>query len=148
MANGESKKQPSAPFAVPKQQEPDLARVRAYWEGLKRAGNEMPFWDDASLSSLPDLADRSMLIDVLTGPSRFRFGTVGSELVDRYGAGVADKFIDEIEPRSPFDYLLSQCFATLEARAPTYHRGAHGRLLLPMWGDGHIGMLLGAVEWR
>jgi hypothetical protein len=38
----------------------------------------------------------------------------------------------------------------VEARAPTYYRDAEGpssRLLLPMWGDGRISMLLGAVAW-
>jgi hypothetical protein len=52
--------------------------------------------------------------------------------------------------RAPFGYLRAQCSATVEARAPTCHEDAAGysRILLPMWGDGHIGMLLGAVDWR
>jgi hypothetical protein len=64
------------------------------------------------------------------------------------------KFADEIQPRTPFNYLCSQCSATVENREPTFfhHRsgagGAFSRLLLPMWGDGRIGMLLGAVDWH
>jgi hypothetical protein len=36
--------------------------------------------------------------------------------------------------------------ATVEGRAPTYYRSGDGagysRLVLPLWGDGRIGMLL------
>ena len=59
----------------------------------------------------------------------------------------------------PFQYLNSQGVATIERRAPTYYRHeatkrgssrateGYSRLILPTWGDGHIGMLLGAVAW-
>ncbi len=60
------------------------------------------------------------------------------------------KFLDEEALPGRLDFLLSQCNATVEARAPTFykHAGAppYARILLPMWGDGRIGMLLGAVE--
>ena len=118
----------------------------------------MPFWDDVSLAALPNLSGRLMLIDVFDKPLRFRFGIVGKELQARYRADVVGKFSDEIEIRHPFQYLNSQGLATIESRAPTYYRhevAKHGstraerysRLILPMWGDGHIGMLLGAVAW-
>jgi hypothetical protein len=140
----------SAPFPLPKTLERNLARVLAYWEGLKRADNDMPFWDDVKLSALPDLADSLLLIDVFVLPERFRFRTVGGGLAQRYGEAVMGKFIDELSLRTPFGYLRAQCSATVEARAPTCHEDAAGysRILLPMWGDGHIGMLLGAVDWR
>lgn len=141
---------PSAPFPLPKTPERSLARVLAYWEGLKRADNDMPFWDDVKLSALPDLADSLLLMDVFALPERFRFRTVGGGLAQRYGEAVTGKFIDELNLRAPFGYLRAQCSATVEARAPTYHVDAAGysRILLPMWGDGHISMLLGAVDWR
>lgn len=153
-------KRPAVPYALPKKLEGDLARVLAYWQSLKRAENDMPFWDDMTMSSLPDIANRLLLIRVFTKPERFRLGSVGQQLTERHGEPLAGHFIDEIELRNPFDYLRSQCSATVESRAATYYEHGPGgpknspaaapyaRLLLPLWGNGHIGMLLGAVEWR
>ena len=151
-------KRSTVPYSVPSKLEAELAHVRAYWEGLKRGEAGMPFWDDVNLAALPDLSGRLMLIDVFDKPLRFRFGIVGKELQARYRADVVGKFSDEIEIRHPFQYLNSQGLATIESREPTYYRhevAKHGstraerysRLILPMWGDGHIGMLLGAVAW-
>jgi len=153
-------KHPAVPFSLPRTIEPRLARVLAYWQGLKRAENEMPFLDDVTPSALPDLADRLMLIRAFAKPERFRLGSVGQRLLDRYGEPVAGHFIDEIELRNPFEYLRAQCSATVESRAPTYyqhdpsdseqsHRAdSYSRLLVPLWGDGHIGMVLGGVDWH
>jgi hypothetical protein len=59
------------------------------------------------------------------------------------------QFIDEMAQTFPIDRLLQQCHATVTTRAPTYWRGEtpsrHARILLPLWGDGHISMILGAV---
>ena len=140
---------PSTPFPLPTSLDKNLAHVLAYWESLKRADNNMPFWDDVKLSALPDLADRLLLIDVFTLPERFRFRTVGSGLAQRYGEVLNGKFPDEMNLRVPFGYLRAQCSATVESRAPTFHADAgYSRILMPMWGDGHIGMLLGAIDWR
>jgi hypothetical protein len=119
----------------------------------------MPFWDDANLSALPDLSSRLILIDVFDKPVRFRLGMLGEELKERHGGDVLGKFLDEIDVRAPLQYLNAQSSAAVESRAPTYYRhgsanrvgsrttDAYSRLLLPMWGDGRIGMLLGAVTW-
>ena len=58
-------KRPVIPFSVPRMIDPDLVRVRAHWESLKRGEAGMPFWDDFKTSSLPDLSDRLMLVDVI-----------------------------------------------------------------------------------
>jgi hypothetical protein len=137
------------PFPLPDKLAPALARARAYWEGLKRADNNMPFWDDVKLSALADQADSVLLIDAFEKPERFRFNTVGAGLAQRYGEPVKGKFLDELRLRDLFGYLRAQASATVEARAPTYHEaGGVSRLLLPMWGDGHVSMLLGVVDWR
>jgi hypothetical protein len=68
-----------------------------------------------------------------------------------YGAAIDSRFLDEIDLHAPFDGLIGQCTATVENSAPTYHRqtaagkGGYARLLLPLWGNGRIEMLLGAV---
>ena len=143
------------PFAIPAKLPLDLRRVRDYWESLKRGENSMPFWDDVKLSSLPDLSGHLMLLDALENPRRFRFGSVGEQIRKLYGTDFANKFVDEIDPKVPFEFLTAQGSATIEAKVPTNftseagtgrgrHRG-YARLLLPMWGDGRVGMLLGAI---
>jgi len=138
------------PYAVPTRLSPDLARVLDYWKGLLRGAATMPFWDDAKPSDLPDLAGRLVLIDVFDQPERFRLNSIGADLE---GQALTGKFIDHASLDSPFDFLRSQASATVESAAPTYYHQAadgdaraYGRLLLPMWGEGRIGMLLGAVD--
>lgn len=137
------------PFVVPTRLSPDLARIHAYWEGLLRGSATVPFWDDVKPTDFPDIAGRVFLIDVMGPQERFRFAQVGAGLTTE--VEVAGKFIDECTPHRPFEFLRSQCSATVECAAPTYFReeGAalpFGRLLLPLWGDGRISMLLGAVD--
>jgi hypothetical protein len=142
------------PFALPKKLEPDLARVVAYWDALKRGEAEVPFWDDVNPTSLPELAAKLFMIDTLDKPMRFRFsfGVVGAEVKRAHGGVLDGRFLDEIEARPPLQFLLSQCSATVESRRPTYYRHAaapggsnatHGysRLMLPLWGDSGIGLL-------
>jgi hypothetical protein len=142
----------AVPFPLPVKLERDLARVLAYWQGLRRAENSMPFWDDLNLSALSGTSAALLLIDVFDKPERFRFNHFADELTQRAG-DLTGKFVDEADLRDPFAYLRAQCSATVEARAPTYYRSAaagasqaYARILLPMWGDGRIGMLLGAVD--
>jgi hypothetical protein len=148
------------PYPMPKKLAPNLARVRAYWEGLRRGEAKMPFWDDVNLASLPDLSGRLLLVDVFAKPQRFRFNFVGQQLAQRYGETIVGKFADEMESKNPFDYFLSQANATVERGAPSCYTHAaataaksrksapYARLLMPMWGDGRVGMLLGVVDWR
>jgi hypothetical protein len=144
-------------YSLPDELEPDLTHIRAYWNGLKRGSNDIPFWDDVKFSLRSRLGRESMLIDVFENPLRFRFDLIGTDLTDWYGKAIANKFLDEIEPRAPFDDLIRQSKATVEGCAPTYycqaaagkrvaeHPGGYARLLLPLWGNGRIEMLLGAV---
>ncbi|MEO6340182.1 MAG: hypothetical protein ABIO39_09110 [Caulobacteraceae bacterium] len=142
-------------FELPEKLNPALAQVLAYWEGLKRGGNEIPFWDDVNLTALPDLATQIALVDVFEGPERFRFGLIGSELADGQPLPVAGKFLDEVSLTRPLEYLRAQSSATVEGRLPTYFEcqdapgltgaAAKRRLVLPLWGEGQIRMLLVAV---
>lgn len=136
------------PYRLPAHLSADLSRVLAYWQGLLRGGADMPFWDDAKLSDLPDLASRLFLIDVFARPERFRFGVVGAEVTAEEVSGL---FLDEAHLNTPFQLLRSQCSAAVECAEPVYFREEesghpYSRLLLPMWGDGRISMLLGALD--
>jgi hypothetical protein len=139
-----------AAFPPPDHLEPDLERVRAYWNGLKRGENNIPFWDDVKLSTQAPLADHIMMIEAFENPPRFRFDLVGEDVTRRYGATIAGKFTDEVHLHPPINHITDQCQATIEQRAPTYfsHTAdgiSYSRLILPLWGNGHIEMLIGAT---
>jgi hypothetical protein len=139
------------PFSVPSTLEPALARVRDYWLGLRRGQADIPFMDDVKLSALSDAGVDLVLVDAFERPLRFRIALAGSGIARRYGSPVEGVFADELTPLAPLDYFLSQCSASAEGRSPTFYRNArhpgYGRLLLPLWGDGHINALLGAVAY-
>jgi hypothetical protein len=137
-------RQTPSPFAIPQKLAPPLARVLAYWEGLKRGQADMPFWDDVKLTNLPDLQDRLALVDVFEGPQRFRLSVVGG----RFGGDLAGRFLDEVTLEAPLDYVQAQCSATVEAARPTFFAAADGagRLALPLWGEGQIRMILVALD--
>lgn len=141
--------EPPDGYAVPPTLEVDLERLRAYWDALKRGGNTIPFWDDVRLSALTDAGASALLIDAFEHPPRFRFSNLGARVIARYGEPVGSRFTGEVEPRGPFELLTAQCSATVARQSPTYYRHAgdqpYGRLLLPLWGNGHIGMLLGGI---
>ena len=135
------------PFAAPKTLSPDLTRARAYWEGLLRGSAAMPFWDDLAPADLGDLEGWAFTLEAFDKPQRFRVAMVGADLKAKLGAEFEGVFLDEVELPAPFAYLLSQASATVESRAPTLFKGEEGqRLLLPMWGDGRVGLLLGMFE--
>jgi hypothetical protein len=137
-------------FALPDRLEPGLERVRAYWNDLKRGGNNIPFWDDVRISTQTWFVDDTMMIEAFENPLRFRFDLVGQDLTHCYGVPFAGKFTDEVDQHPPIDRVTEQCQVTVDQRAPTYFRHAKGnssysRLILPLWGNGHIEMLIGAV---
>jgi hypothetical protein len=144
-------------YLLPELLEPDLDRALAYWNGLKRGDNDVPFADDVKFSMQARLARDVILIETFENPLRFRFDLVGEDITHRYGAAITGKFTDEIDLHPPIDELTGQCRATVTRRAPTYFRHAaagkaqpaygigYSRLLLPLWGNGRIEMLIGAV---
>ncbi|SRR5579871_3813361 len=139
-------------FALPDLLEADLARIRLYWNGLKRGENNIPFWDDVKLSTEAPIPDQIMMIEAFENPLRFRFDLVGEDVTHRYGATIAGKFTDEVDLHPPIDHLTDQCRATVEQGMPTYFRHAangagYSRLILPLWGNGHIEILMGAVRF-
>ena len=105
-------------YSLPDELEPDLGRVQAYWNGLKRGANDVPFWDDVKFSLRSRLGRESMLIDVFENPLRFRFDLIGADLTEWYGGMIDNKFLDEIVFHAPFDELTLQCKATVEGALP------------------------------
>ena len=130
------------PFPLPAALDRDLAVVEALWRGLRRAQNDMPFADDLKPAALAEVTGRVLLLDAFEKPERFRFSLLGGDLLLPQAKALSGKFIDEVDLPGLLGFLRAQASATVEARAPTYQRG---RLLLPMWGDGRVSLLLGAV---
>jgi hypothetical protein len=140
-------------YALPQTVAPDLARVKAFWENLKRGEADIPFADDLDLSKLQELATGIVLVAVFDDPLRFRFEWLGQAVEQRYGAPLKGEFSDEVEPRPPLEDFTGQASATVARRVPTFFEGTDGsagysRVLLPTWGDGHVAMLLGAISDR
>jgi hypothetical protein len=140
----------SHPFPLPDALPRDLAAVYATWRSLRRGGNEMPFSDDLDPAALSKEAGQVLLLDVFDKPERFRFTHLAGGLLLAQETALSGRFIDEVELADPLAFLRAQASTTVEARAPTYDRHATGaaRLLLPMWGDGRVSLLLGAVQAR
>ena len=137
------------PFPLPDPLDRSLQAVVSLWKELRRAENGMPFADDLKFSDLPKLSAKPFVLSVFTSPERFRFEYLDKSL---QGAGAAGGFIDGISADTNFSYLRAQSSATLEAAEPTFFRliedsgRSIGRLLLPMWGNGEVNTLLGAVN--
>jgi len=137
------------PFPIPNKLDPDLRPAFSLWQHLRRAENNMPFSDDLKFSDLSDLSAKSFALSVFTSPERFRFEFLHKGL---QGVTTAGQFIDEMPRDANFGYLRAQSSATLEAAEPTFlslgedSRRNFCRLLLPMWGNGQINMLLGAIN--
>jgi len=119
------------------------------WEGLKRGENGIPFSDDLGVQSLSKLPGTPFLLSVVASPERCRFEYLSDGLHD---AAVPGSFLDEISPNVKFSYLRAQSSATIEAAAPTlFHLTplsgySFSRVLLPLWGNGQVNMLLGAID--
>ncbi len=109
----------------------------------------MPFADDLDLSALSSLPGKPFLVGVFASSERFRFEFLSEGLRATAATG---SFIDETSPGKYFGYLRAQSSATVEAAEPTFLRladvsgPAFSRVLLPMWGNGQINMLLGAID--
>ena len=49
-----------SPFPLPEAIVTGLRDVQDYWRGLRRGGNEMPFWDDLRLTSLAEMKGQAI----------------------------------------------------------------------------------------
>jgi len=144
---------PAQPFPLPRKLRPRLVTVLRYWTNSIRAENGMPFSDDVSLSSLDRLSAHLLLVDVFSGPQRFRFSHLGKSIIAKLGTNPTGQFADELKLAEPLDYLIAQASATVEAGSPTLYcaarkktrRGGYSRILLPAWGNGRVDLLIGAI---
>jgi hypothetical protein len=144
-----------SPFSIDLPLSPSLDRLLGYWRGLLRGEATVPFADDLNLAKVEALADEVFLLGVFEKPQRFRLDLAHTRQAHQVEATLTGRFIDEVELPNPLEFLKAQASATVESLAPSFyeHRPKHaergyGRLLLPAWGEGHVSLLLGAVEFR
>ena len=142
------------PFPLSKKLPPQLARTQRVWKDLIRSENEMPFSDDVDLSAFSTASANLIVIDVFAAPQRFRFNHLGEKVMRKCDGNMIGHFLDEVEPKTPFDYLIAQASATVEAGVPTLYASSsarqkrvsgYKRILLPTWGNGRVELLLGAI---
>jgi len=137
------------PFPLPDRLDASLQPIVSLWEGLKRGENDIPFGDDLGVQTLSKLPGNPFLLSVSASPERCRFEFLGDNL---QGAAALGSFLDEMAPNINFSYLRAQSSATVEAAAPTFLRltqfsgYSFSRVLLPLWGNGQVNMLLGAID--
>lgn len=137
-------------YSAPRNLPPRLDRARAHWRSLIRKAAPMPFWDDLTPTDMGNIGDDAFTLEAFDKPERFRFALVGKGLEAGCDRELEGFFLGEGPLPSPFDFLLSQASATVEAGQPTLHRNTgpkrYDRLLLPMRGDGRTCVLLGVVD--
>src|SRR6266851_7668587 len=136
---------------------PDLQRLYAYWEGLRR-GREFPARRDIDPLDFRYALGHVMLLDVLHQPLRFRFRLHGTALTLRAGYDMTGKLADELPNAKNRAMLIERCRTVVEQRRPLAMTDNRllGRstlwfevLWLPLAEDGStISMLMGALYYR
>jgi hypothetical protein len=75
-----------------------------------------------------------MLVDVFSGPQRFRFNRLGENIIGKLSNDLTGQVADEIKPAEPLNYFIAQASATIEAGTPTLYsaarRKSRGRTIL------------------
>lgn len=134
---------------------PKFRDLFAYWE-RKRGLRAMPRRADIDPLELKPHLGSLVLVEVLSGPERFRFRLVGTKVVEAYGRDSTGKTVEQVfAGADPVGYaFLIELFSTIVerravARASGPIRPAHqmlrnsDALLLPLdAGDGTVGMIL------
>jgi len=136
---------------------PDLQRLYAYWEGLRR-GREFPARRDIDPLDFRYALGHVMLLDVLHQPLRFRFRLHGTALTLRAGYDMTGKLAEELPNAKNRAMLIERCRTVVEQRRPLAMTDNRllGRstlwfevLWLPLAEDGStISMLMGALYYR
>lgn len=131
--------------------EPRLARLYAYWLGLK-GDRRFPARRDLDPVDLRYVLGHLLLLDVLRDPLRFRYRLHGAEITSRVGYDLTGKLLDEMPDLEYRDYAIRRCQELAENGEPLVIRrdrtlygkpGSYEALWLPFSEDGvNVTMLL------
>ncbi len=136
---------------------PMLQRLQADWDA-RRHGREFPARGDFDPCDVTYALGYISLIDVLYNPLRFRFRLQGTGVVERTGADMTGKIIDQMKDRRHYEMANGHFGEVLETRRPVVKvRRAYVTdvrvwnceiLVLPLSSNGvDIDMMMSCIAW-
>ncbi len=133
---------------------PDLARVRAYWDG-KRGNRFAPRRADIDPADLVEVLPRIMLADVRPEPLEFRYRLTGTGIADVHGSEHTGKSPRDLTPAAYGALIHAHYCEAVRRREPLLHlivldtderSRSYARLLLPLSEDGISVTMLMTVD--
>ncbi len=144
----------TTPFAIEMPLPERLGAVLDDWRARRRGAADIPFADDVDWERLQELCPDAFMLGVFEKPQRFRVELAATPHAPAIAAELAGRFLDEVDLETPLEFLRAQADAAVESGAPTVYRHSAGgggrpyaRLLLPLWGEGHVSALVGVIAF-
>lgn len=145
---------------IPRDCDPRIARVFAYWNGCRPASDKFPGRRQIDPAQVVSLLPQVSLYEVHRDPLRFRYRLVGTGLVNTMEREVTGGWLDEVHPAFLDSDAYEDFVTTAETGVLSYYRGmpsfhtdkghaAIERVLLPLAEDGEcVDMLLGLTLYK
>ena len=142
--------------------EPVLSALYDYWAGHRR-GRKAPARADIDPVDIPHLLPHIALTEIVPDPEggepRFRYRLAGTEIEERFGCPLTNRFFDELKQGEYLAYIQSLYRRLMTELAPVYSEGCFEtgdankllakRLMLPLSDDQTtVTMVLSAIVYR
>ena len=142
--------------------EPVLAELYRYW-AERRGERSLPSRSDIDPVDIPHLLPHIALTEIVTEPGgeepRFRYRLAGTQIEERFGCPLTNRFLDELKQGEYLTYVQSLYRQIMTDRAPIYSESSFEagdtntllakRLMLPLSDDQkNVNMVLSAVLYR
>jgi hypothetical protein len=142
--------------------EPLLAELYQYWSE-RRAGRSLPARADIDPVDIPHLLPHIALTEIVSPPDgdepRFRYRLAGTEIEERFGCPLTNRFLDELKEGDYLTYIQSLYRKLMTGMAPVYAESSFEagdsntliakRLMLPLSDDQDtVNMVLSGVVYR
>lgn len=142
--------------------EPLLAELFRYWS--ERCGaRKLPARSDIDPVDIPHLLPHIALTEIVPSPggeeTRFRYRLAGTQIEERFGCPLTNRFLDELKEGDYLIYMQSLYRQLMTDLAPIYSESSFGagdnntllakRLMLPLSDDQQsVNMVLSGVLYR
>lgn len=142
--------------------EPLLAELYSYWSE-RRGGRRAPARADIDPIDIPQLLPHIALTEVVLPPNgeepRFRFRLAGTQIEDRFGCALTNRFLDELKEGAYLFYVQSLYRQLMAEVLPVYSESSFEagdsntllakRLMLPLSDNQQsVNMVLSGVLYR
>jgi len=142
--------------------EPLLAELYQYWSN-RRAQRSLPARSDIDPVDIPQLLPHIALTEIVPSPDgkepRFRYRLAGTQIEERFGCPLTNRFLDEIKQGEYLTYIQSLYRQVMTGLAPVYAESSFEagdsntllakRLMLPLSDDQrNVNMVLIGVLYR